>query len=75
MTTNFDINTPQGMQNSVAWTNNMLRQIKSGGVWFVPRCASSYVVDHDKKTLTRKGMKPDKAINRVLAEAGWKVIE
>lgn len=72
---NYDINTSDGLKNAVAWTNNMLGQIKQGGIWFVPRAASSYIVDHENKTVTRKGMKSDKSITRVLTAAGWKVVE
>lgn len=71
----FDISTNEGMLNSIAWTRNMLSQMADGGVWYVPRCASSYRVDKRNKTLTRSGMKPDTAINKVVAACGWTVIE
>jgi hypothetical protein len=49
--------------------------IREGGVWMVPRSASWYTVSHKDKTLTRRGMKPDRAINRVAKAAGWRVID
>jgi len=73
--TDYDINNPTGMKNAVEWTNDMLSRIKQGGCWFVPRCASSYTIDHANKTATRHGMMPDSAITRVLTECGWKVID
>lgn len=72
---NFDISTPEGLRNAVAWQRAHLARITEGGVWYVPRVASSYRVSHANKTLTRSGMKSDPTINRVLREIGWRVIE
>lgn len=72
---NWDISTPEGLRNAVAWQRRHLNLIAEGGVWYVPRCASSFVVSHKNKTLTRSGMKPDQTINRVTRELGWRVIE
>jgi hypothetical protein len=71
----IDINTKEGMQASIAWTQRCLSLLVEGGVWFVPRAASSYRVSHVNKTLTRTGMKPDSSINKVAAAMGWTVIE
>ena len=72
---NWNLDTKGGMANAIAWTQQMLNMIKDGGVWAVPRAASTYKVNHKEKTLTRTGMKSDPAINRVLAEMGWTVKE
>lgn len=72
---NFDISTTEGMQNAVTWQRNLLSLIKEGGAWFVPRTCSTYIVSHENKTLTRRGMKSDPAINKVAARMGWTVIE
>jgi hypothetical protein len=71
----MDIDTPEGMRAAVAWTRGLLNSIVEGGVWYVPRGASSYTVSHANKTLTRRGMKSDRAINRVVEAMGWRVIE
>ena len=72
---NYDLDTPEGMANAVSWTNSHLNMIREGGVWMVPRATSWYTVSHKDKTLTRRGMKPDTAINRVAKAAGWRVID
>lgn len=73
--TNYDLDTPEGMANAVQWTLSHLNMIREGGVWMVPRSASWYTVSHKDRTLTRRGMKPDRAINRVAEAAGWRVID
>ena len=72
---NFDISTIEGMHNSKLWMLTQLSLMREGGIWFVPRAASSYTVSHANKTLTRSGMKPDPSINKVAEAIGWTVIE
>jgi hypothetical protein len=70
-----NVNTPEGMEFAKMWTRAHLARINEGGVWYVPRCCSTYTISHKDKTLTRHGLMPDAAINKVMAEIGWKVIE
>jgi hypothetical protein len=72
---NWDIDTPQGMVLAMAWTHAHLERIRQGGIWFVPRVASTYCIDHANKTVTRTGLMPDPAITKVLRALGWTVIE
>lgn len=72
---NYDISTAKGMENAIDWTRNHLSMIREGGVWMVPRVCSVYTVSHEKKTLTRFGLMPDRSINKVAAALGWTVIE
>lgn len=72
---NFDISTPEGLRNATEWQRAHLARIAEGGVWYVPRVASSYVVSHANKTLTRSGMTSDPTINRVMKAIGWRVVE
>jgi hypothetical protein len=70
-----NVNTPAGMEMAIAWTRAHLARINEGGIWYVPRVCSTYTVSHKYKTLIRRGLMPDAAINKVMAAIGWRVIE
>lgn len=75
MNEEWDINTPRGMRLAKAWTQMHLHRLKEGGVWYVPRVASTYTVYHSTRTIVRTGLMPDTAITKVLKALGWKLIE
>ena len=71
---NYDLNTKQGMANSVEWTRAYLNRIADGGIWFVPRSACAYKVLHSEKTLIAMGPGPaEDCICRVVEAMGWTV--
>jgi hypothetical protein len=71
---NFDIETPDGMANSVRWTEAMLRQINDGGVWMIPRSGTIVRVSHKDKTVSiTAGMHPENSLHRVIEAAGWTI--
>lgn len=68
---NYDIDTPEGMVNAVAWLNNMLESsAKPMVMWYIPRSFAVYMIDKKAKTYTSEG--EDSATEQVLAEAGFK---
>jgi hypothetical protein len=72
MQTNFDIDTPEGMANSITWVNNALDLLKEGGTWFVPRSSTIVtVVSHEFKLCNKVGLMSDDSLTRVLKAAGW----
>jgi hypothetical protein len=70
---NFDISTPEGMENAVAWTDRLFASIVDGGRWIVPRSMSIYEINHTTKTVRRiMGAFEEPVIERVVKAAGWK---
>lgn len=71
-TTNYDLDTEEGMRNSVEWTRNHFNRIKQGGVWLVPRSGSVLLIDHKNKGVHCTDRKaPDPSIKRVVEAMGW----
>jgi len=74
---NYDIDTPEGMANSVDWTTNRLKHLHDGGSWLIPRSSTGVTVrSHAAKTcrIYDYGPIPDTAIGRVLLAAGWTIL-
>ena len=73
---NWDIDTPGGMENAMAWQERMLSMIKPGGSWIVPRSNSIYTIYPDEKIAVRVTMNmPDTSIDRVFDAMGWTIKE
>ena len=72
----------QPSPSDIAWTENVLRIIRDGGVWGIPGTGQVYKVDHKEKTLTLI-MDPgtpeaDELHLKIIAVAkamGWKVYD
>jgi hypothetical protein len=74
MTTNYDIDTEEGMANSVAWTEELFLTINNGGKWVVPRSGTVIRVDKANKTAyITQGFVPDTGMERVIKAMGWTV--
>lgn len=70
----YDLDTPEGMANSVAWTESTFARLKEGGVWFVPRSMTTvHVYPSKKEVRILRGLKLDSSIERVIKEMGWTV--
>ena len=69
---NYDLDTPDGMENSKAWTEQHLNRINDGGIWCIPRNGAIYVVQHGAKEVSSM-LGRDPATERVLKEMGWSV--
>lgn len=71
---NYDINTPKGMANSVAWTKQLFDMMIDGAVWHVPRSLTRIRVFKSKKEVeVTRGLTPDDSIERVIKAMGWTV--
>lgn len=72
----MNINTPQGMQDAVQWTENLFAQIKPGGTWLVPRSGTIVQIFHSSKLVRiTPGPVPDPSLARVVDAMGWTVEE
>lgn len=72
---NYDLDTPSGMANAIAWTKAMLAQLKDVGVWIVPRSGSLVHFNQTKKTARVVSLLPDPSLARVLTAMGFTVTE
>ena len=71
---NFDIDTQDGMANSVRWTEAMFSQIKDGGTWMIPRSGTVVRVSHKDKTVSvTAGIYPENSLRRVIKAMGWTI--
>jgi len=73
---NYDLDTTQGMNNAIKWTQMMFDTLNDGGVWCVPRSGSIVRVNKKDKTATiTVGFAPDPSLKRVIKAMGWTVVE
>ena len=73
---NFDLDTEEGVKNSVAWLNGFLSRIRDGGAWMIPRSGTVYTIRHsDKSAVKLMGFMPDASLDVVFRAAGWKVVD
>lgn len=71
---NYDVNTPEGLANSVRWTQAMFSQIKDGGAWMIPRSGTIVRVSHKDKTVSiTAGTQPEASLRRVIKAMGWSI--
>lgn len=72
---NFDIDTDQGMANSMAWTQNIINMLKPGGAWAIPRSNTLVTFDRHRTVATMIVDKPglEDCTKRVLQAIGWAV--
>ena len=67
---NYNIDTEEGMTNSVKWLEEMLASGSKPAVeWFIPRSFATYLIYKPIKVYTSKGV--DEPTERVLAAAGF----
>ena len=74
---NYDINDPTGMYNAVEWVNQLLRPLKDGAQWVIPRSGTvvTKVSGKDKTCRYEEGFASDLTIPRVLKAAGWTFVD
>ena len=72
---NFDLNTKDGLNNSVMWTQRMFSMIKDGGTWAIPRSGAIVRVDHSNNTahITLAEL-PEPDVEKVIKAMGWNVV-
>jgi hypothetical protein len=72
---NYDLDTKDGMANSVAWTEQLFSTLDDGGVWGIPRSGTVVRVYPSKKEVCiQTGHTLDPSIKRVITEMGWKIL-
>lgn len=70
----MDINTKEGMAQAIAWTQQHLQRLSSGGAWVIPRSGTIVRVYHTAKLAAiTPGFAPDPSIPKVLEAMGWTV--
>lgn len=73
---NYDIDTDEGMKNSVAWTQRLFNTVNDGGTWMIPRSLTIVRIYKSKKEVhIGAGAVPDPSIAKVIKAMGWKVIK
>lgn len=72
---NYDLDTKEGMDNAVRWTEKLFDVMNDGATWAVPRSSTLVLIDKQTKTATiREGFLPEKGIAKVIRAMGWTVI-
>lgn len=73
-TLNYDITTPEGMQNSKRWLSSVLMTLGDNGIWGIPRSSTVIRIDKSKKLATVIAQSsPDVSIELVFEALGWTV--
>jgi len=73
---NYDIDTDEGMANSVAWTERMFGMMRDGTMWGIPRSGTTVRVYPTKKEVViTDGLLPEDGLARVIKAMGWAIKE
>jgi hypothetical protein len=74
MENTYDLDTKEGMANSVRWLELLLHAVADGGVWGVPRSGTLIHINKaDKIATIQGGFLPDPSLAKVFVAAGWTV--
>ena len=72
----YDLDTPAGVAQSVKWLTTHLSHIKDGGMWMIPRSGSAYEIRHTGKTAIKvMQFLADPSLDKIFRAAGWKVVD
>ena len=72
---NYDLNTKEGMNNAIKWTQAMFDTVNDDGVWVVPRSMTMVRINKKERIATLiVGFAPDPSIRRVIEAMGWTVV-
>lgn len=69
----MNLDTTQGMNDAINWTNNTLQMLNIGGSWIIPRSGVIVTRTGEKSCKLAKGFSEDEAILRVLKAGKWDV--
>lgn len=73
---NYDIETKEGLANSVAWTERLFALMSEGGVWHIPRSATTVRVYPSKKEVViTDGLMLEESLTRVIEAMGWTIVK
>jgi hypothetical protein len=70
---NYDISTPEGMENAKRWQEQQVARVMQGGLWAVPRSGTVIRIDHENKVASMFGLLPEPEIVKVFVAMGWTV--
>lgn len=71
---NYDLSTPEGMQNSKRWLSSVLMTLGDNGIWGIPRSSTVVRINKPKKIATVIAQaSPDVSIELVFEALGWTV--
>jgi hypothetical protein len=70
---NYDLDTKEGMQNSIDWVQGMMNLLKEGATWAIPRSECIYTVYPDRKIAIR--VKYEEETDKVFLAMGWELRE
>ena len=73
-TTNYDLNTHEGIENSKRWLSNALTMLSDNATWGIPRSNTVVRINKQNKTATVTHQdSPDVSIELVFEALGWTV--
>lgn len=73
---NYDLDTTEGMNNAVKWTQMLFSNMADDASWGVPRSGTIIRINKKEKIATLiGGFLPDPSLKRVLEAMGWTVVE
>ena len=73
-TTNYDLQTQEGLENSKHWLSLVLTKLSDNATWGIPRSNTVVRINKPKKiaTITHQDL-PDASIELVFEALGWTV--
>jgi hypothetical protein len=73
-TTNYDLNTHEGIENSKRWLSSVLTMLSDNATWGIPRSNTVVRINKQNKTATVTHQDlPDVSIELVFEALGWTV--
>ena len=73
-TTNYDLSTHEGIENSKLWLSNALTMLSDNAIWGIPRSNTVVRINKQNKTATVTHQDlPDVSIELVFEALGWTV--
>jgi hypothetical protein len=73
-TTNYDLSTHEGIENSKLWLSNALTMLSDNATWGIPRSNTVVRINKQNKTATVTHQdSPDVSIELVFEALGWTV--
>jgi hypothetical protein len=73
-TTNYDLNTHEGIENSKRWLSSVLTMLSDNATWGIPRSNTVVRINKRNKTATVTHQdSPDISIELVFEALGWTV--
>lgn len=69
----YDLDTPEGLKNSIEWQEGVVSMLSDGGRWGIPRSQCIYTVYPSRKIAVR--VKHEKEVDQVFIAMGWEIRE